>query len=411
MHPSRSSAAALADALSPLLPTAEQTQLLRACLHRGQAGRQAWAAWRSTVNDPTSAEGPGAPDAHGRLPLLAAAQHENELVVHPELLTTLRTATLHAELRSETFFRICQEVLQTLAEAGLDPIVLRGAALAATTYPEPALRHCHDLDLLIPAVDQDRAAAALTAAGLMPGGAPTAAGSRSFYHLSGLPIMLHSQLFALGYANVEQAAIVARAERPEGLKPAAVLAPADALLHLLGHAAFSPKRERSFWAIDAWQVLTHRPNLDWRRLIDTARANRLALPAFTLLRYLATELAAPIPATVFTELAAARPDTLEREGALYGAQTAANWSYGRFLHQASGWRARSQVLQWMLLPSPAYLGYVSGVRCSPMLPLYYVGRLLRQAAREAAKQRRRLRSWLPANQPAAATAPAPRARE
>jgi hypothetical protein len=219
--------------------------------------------------------------------------------------------------------------------------------------------------------------------------------------------MLHSQLFALGYANVEQAAIVARRERPEVLQPAAVLAAADALLHLLGHVAFSPKRERSFWAIDAWQILTHRSDLDWGRLIDTARASRLALPAFTLLRYLASELAAPIPATVLAELAAAAPDALEREGTLFGARAAANWSYGRFLRQAGGWRARSQVLQWMLIPSPAYLGYVNGVRRSPMLPLYYVGRLLRQAA----KQRRRLKLWPPANRPAVATAPAPRARE
>ena len=46
---------ALADALGSLLPTPEQTRLLRACLQRGEAGRQAWADWRSLVDDPTSA--------------------------------------------------------------------------------------------------------------------------------------------------------------------------------------------------------------------------------------------------------------------------------------------------------------------------------------------------------------------
>ena len=190
-----------------------------------------------------------------------------------------------------------------------------------------------------------------------------------------------------------------------------MLSSTDALLHLLGHTTFSAKRRQSYWPIDAWQIITRRTDLDWARLVEETRTSRLALPAFTLLRYLATELAAPVPPSVLAKLAATTPDSLEREGSLFGAQATANWSYARFLRQAGDWRARGQVLQWILLPSPAYLSNVSGVRRSPTLPLYYVTRLLRQAGRELLTRRQRLSSPRQAVQSAAAGAPAPPARE
>jgi putative nucleotidyltransferase-like protein len=380
---------ALADALSTLLPGLNQTKLLRACLYRGAAGQAAWSAWRDSVETAGQSGEPGPASPRSKLMLLAAAQSEQALPAPPALLTTLRTAALRAELRSQTFFAIHSQLQQALVAAGIRPVVLRGTALAATTYARPALRHCHDLDLLVPLAEQERAAAVLLAAGLQPGGEPTGPGSRGFTHPSGLPVVLHGRLFSLDYANSAQAAMVARAEPAEPLKQALALAPADALLHVLGHAALAPRRPGSLWPIDAWLLISGQPDLNWTGLVETARVCRLTLPVFNLLRYLADELAAPVPSGVLEQLANHVPDALEREGALFGAQAAGGWSYPGFLRRAGSWRARAAVLQWLLLPSPAYLAAV-GNDCRPdRLPLYYVERLLRQVERELAGRTRR----------------------
>jgi Uncharacterised nucleotidyltransferase len=63
--------------------------------------------------------------------------------------------------------------VRPLTEAGLEPVVFKGPAVAAR-YPEPGLRPMEDIDLLLPRRDHQRALAALVAAGwrvVRPGGA------------------------------------------------------------------------------------------------------------------------------------------------------------------------------------------------------------------------------------------------
>src|SRR3984885_14288994 len=54
--------------------------------------------------------------------------------------------------------------VRPLTEAGLEPLVFKGPAVAAR-YPEPGLRPMDDIDLLLPTTDHRRALAALDAAG------------------------------------------------------------------------------------------------------------------------------------------------------------------------------------------------------------------------------------------------------
>jgi hypothetical protein len=63
--------------------------------------------------------------------------------------------------------------VRPLTDAGLEPVVFKGPAVAAR-YPEPGLRPMEDIDLLLPRRDHQRALAALAAAGwrvVRPGGA------------------------------------------------------------------------------------------------------------------------------------------------------------------------------------------------------------------------------------------------
>jgi Uncharacterised nucleotidyltransferase len=78
--------------------------------------------------------------------------------------------------RMEAAFLIPRAValaVRPLTDAGLEPVVFKGPAVAAR-YPEPGLRPMEDIDLLLPRRDHQRALAALAAAGwrvVRPGGA------------------------------------------------------------------------------------------------------------------------------------------------------------------------------------------------------------------------------------------------
>src|SRR5687768_39468 len=139
----------LADTLRVVLPTDRETWLLRACLQSGQAARSAWQTWRSLTNlSPAElVRDDGA--LKGLLPLLFTSLRQNQVPLERELLTILRTAHLREELRAESFRRIYEATLAQLARAEIPSLLLKGAALAATVYPSAALRHTHDVEILV----------------------------------------------------------------------------------------------------------------------------------------------------------------------------------------------------------------------------------------------------------------------
>lgn len=95
--------------------------------------------------------------AQGMAPLLfrrLAAQKDGGWPA--ELLARLREASLRlaaAELLLEADLR---GLLRSLAEIGVQPLLLKGTALAYSLYPEPWLRPRCDTDLLIPASDRKK---------------------------------------------------------------------------------------------------------------------------------------------------------------------------------------------------------------------------------------------------------------
>src|SRR5438105_12866660 len=67
----------------------------------------------------------------------------------PEAAESLRLHHLASELRhAGTIAPTLRPALEALAAADLEPIVLKGAALAYTAYAEPAHRTLSDVDLL-----------------------------------------------------------------------------------------------------------------------------------------------------------------------------------------------------------------------------------------------------------------------
>jgi hypothetical protein len=283
-------------------------------------------------------------------------------------------------------WNVYREAAAGLAAAGVPAIVTRGLALAGTVYPHPSLRHCHDLDLLVPGDALERGARVLVAAGYSPAAGADGAGPDAvLVHRSGFPVCLHSRPFQPRRSGERPQGLWARSRLvPLGGGEARVLSPSDTLLHALGHAAHSPSRLSLVWVADAWWIIRRDAGLDWELLVREAMLRRLTLPLAVMLTYLADELAVPVPAAVLATLAAAATDTLDREVAVQGASAGGTASAVRLLRDAPDWPTRGRIAWWLLAPTPRYLREVGTLREQERVLPYYLARLWAAGRRAAA---------------------------
>jgi hypothetical protein len=114
--------------------------------------------------------------------------------------------------QSVRFSMIAEMVIGALAEllqsAGVEWRLLKGFATARLLYPDPSLRDCGDIDLLVPPADFERTAGLLEDAGWQPlayaapGEAHRSVGKeRTFIHPTGVEIDLHRHVQALNHRS------------------------------------------------------------------------------------------------------------------------------------------------------------------------------------------------------------------
>ncbi|MGH7829829.1 MAG: nucleotidyltransferase family protein [Candidatus Binatia bacterium] len=301
-------------------------------------------------------------------------------------LTILRTAAFREQLRTETYRRICRSVFAALVDQRISAMVLKGAALAETVYSDPALRHSHDIEILLEDRHLKETADMLIPLGFSPAGtkSPRGLSGIEFTHASGLPLVLHRSLFQIPFYNSVQPAVLRRSRTTTIAEiPMRVLSPADALFHTCGHAAYSPSRASYRWISDAWLIIDRNPDLDWDVLLACAHRSRLTLPLSVMLHYLSEDLGAALPPTFLDRLfvTASKTDALGRELALFGARSAPQGGFKTLLRKTRGWRGRLFVIQWMLFPSRTYLLWLRQIHRPWLLPLCYVHRLVKYVVR------------------------------
>ena len=371
----------LSRALSLVLPTQEQTLLLRTCLLPRDLARQAWGEWRSRYDGTEMGFVGNSPSVRKLRPLLFNAFQQHDLQSDKKTQTYLRLAYLKEELRNKIFRQICRAVLQLLQREGFSAIVLKGTALAETVYGNPVLRHCHDIDILLPEDELNRAANLLPSVGFQrvdPTVQPRNPQVR-MEHESELPLELHSGLFEVPYYNTISSEIQARSQsRLIAGIPVKILTPSDSLLHVCGHASHSASRQSLRWVADAWFIIDRHPDLDWELLLDCIRRSHLALPLSVMLGYLARNLDASIPSNFLSRLSATASQSrpIERQLALRGTRSDGGGNLRELFKRTTNWRERVFVIQWLLFPSPRYLSWVDQIH-PYLLPFHYIYRPLR----------------------------------
>ncbi|MPZ76789.1 MAG: hypothetical protein GEU77_09700, partial [Deltaproteobacteria bacterium] len=251
-----------------------------------------------------------------------------------------------------------------------------------------ALQHAHYLDILIKIADFEPALECLASLGFIRSNVRAGFESQALelVHESGLPLILHRQLFRVPFYNVAMEEIWARSRiQTVSGAPTRLLSPADNLLHICGSVFDVESHESLRWVCDAWFVVHKYSDLDWEVLLDYSRRSRMALALYLTLDYVVEALDAPIPVDVLNRLCAgaSKADSIEREAVLFGVQTNARGGLTRIIQKCGDWPTRVSVLKWALFPSPSYLRWIHEISWSWLLPLYYFYRPFRYLVRSA----------------------------
>lgn len=216
-----------------------------------------------------------------------------------DVMLDLQTAWYAAVGDAELHRRELHTVLMALNNAGLRPVVFKGAALAYTVYPDPACRAMSDLDVWITADEMPRARAALEAIGYqfrfkpdrppdlmkMHGGEVRLYGPDSAAGLVELHFGVFAGVWLQRVTRIDEAGIHARC-RPVVVAgaPAWMLSPEDHLIQIAVHNAVNHQLSLSALRnlIDVVLLARHYP-LDWEVVIQRARAWRLATATWLVL--------------------------------------------------------------------------------------------------------------------------------
>ncbi|MFN8027385.1 MAG: nucleotidyltransferase family protein [Acidimicrobiia bacterium] len=223
------------------------------------------------------------------LPLAGAAlRGAPDALVSPTDQDVLRAATERA--REEHAFRQgwLAGVAGVLHGAGVEIVVLKGAALAETVYPEPELRPMVDVDVLVPTARVRDAIGVLVAAGwTLQGELPQhhvrrgqevdlrgPAGEKLDLHWH-----LHPAVVVPGEESTSDEEFFARSLPFPAAGPGArMLEPTDQLFHVLLHGSTNGWPAHPLWVADAAMLVDHVDTFDGDRFTALARDHGMTVP-------------------------------------------------------------------------------------------------------------------------------------
>ena len=289
-------------------PTADETELLRACLWEPSRGVDHWHRWRAGKGGLDRVE----PGAQNLLPLayrnLLGHLNGGEAEV-------LKAIYRRAWTRNQFTLRAGRRALAALGAAGIETIVLKGAALGVAHYRDPGARPMADFDLAVPPGSVREALGVLEAAGFEARADDAVEllrirHSESLVDADGFDVDLH--IGVIWRPGLER-------RFWEGAVPLEIsglrtlsLSPADLLFHVCVHGAAWNAVRPIRWAADAHKIADSGRGLDWDRIAELALSSRLTLPLAVALRYLESSLETPVDAATIERLEGARVGFSER---------------------------------------------------------------------------------------------------
>ncbi|WP_018232760.1 nucleotidyltransferase family protein [Thioalkalivibrio thiocyanodenitrificans] len=272
-----------------------QHGLLRVLLLDDRSSREAWAAWRQRHDIEKIDYG-----SFKLLPMLYARLRELEPA--DPLLSRLKGVYRMTLYHNHLLRHRAGGILGYLQHHGIHPLLLKGIPLLALHYRDWGVRRTHDIDILVPYAQQERARALLAGHAAWKRFARRPLHPRAHHgetwHADGFQLDLHwHSLHEALYRDNGDAALP---EHADTLQLDDVTVPAagapDLLFQSCIHGTRRDSPQDAYRLVDVVTLIRSRPNsLDWDRVDELATRLHLRLRVHTVLSYLTDEFGVDVP--------------------------------------------------------------------------------------------------------------------
>jgi putative nucleotidyltransferase-like protein len=308
-----------------------------------------------------------------------------------EVQTALHRSMLESAAVVQLRERELPIVLEALAAAGVAALVIKGAAVARTHYPDPRLRPAGDVDLLVRQPDVDRCRNALTTIGYSAANETAGRFVTYQHHFVGpvsrgaLVLDVHwrinnPQVFAevLTFDEIDAAeAVSIPALGPHARCPS----PVHALLHAAVHrVAHGTSTIDVLTLSDVHYIFSGLAPGEMRRFASLAGDRKMAAVALSSLMLAQEWFATRVPAEIVGELARCSA-AQDEPSAVYLQPMRPVDVLASDLAALDGWRERSQLICEHVLPPASYMLRAYGVSSRALLPVLYAHRVVIGARR------------------------------
>ena len=302
-------ASAFHDPAQPgLFPTQEQRLVLRAALGDGAEAVGAYKEWLASL-DITAEFDRG---VFRLIPLLY--DNLRRLGHQDELTGRLKGAYRMAWARNHRLFEETRPILETLLNAGLKVMAVKGAPIALQYYGNPALRPMADVDLVVPSDQAETAVRLVQGLGFVPW-KPFDLEIKRYRHALALyapgprEFDLHWHML-FDFCDERTDELFWRTAQPFEFLGRRIWAP-DAtrmLLHTIIHGLRWNNEPPVRWIPDAVMILRSAGgSVDWPAIVEFAETGAVTQRLHMGLSYIAGNFGAGVPASVLDRLARNRP--------------------------------------------------------------------------------------------------------
>ena len=293
-----------------------------------------------------------------------------------------RDEAVAAEVRDRELCR----VLCAVRAAGIDVLLMKGAHLAHSHYPESYLRQRDDADVLVQSADRGRLARILVEAGYTQLPDITGAvvlGQMLFAHdATGVALDVHWQIAARRVAAdlLRFDELRARSIRlPRLCVSARGLSPVHALaVGCIHQSAHHPEHDLLLWAYDTYLLVSHFTEQEGDEFVAlTIERGMVRLAVYALhesVQFFPTAASRALLARL-----SAQP-RVEATAFLVAPRTPLT-DFLSDMSATRGWVARARLLGGHLFPPMTYMRHTYGIRRPAALPWFYAYRILRGAGR------------------------------
>lgn len=300
-----------------------------------------------------------------------------------------RNAYYYNGCRNTLLLRELVKILNKLRMAGVDAIVLKGAALAEIVYGDIAARPMSDLDLLINQHDLSVTRQILGELDYHQTGLEMQVGfteefrNEEIFYKGGLVdtyIDLHWRLIAPVYYQRTfdkdwfwETSLLAKINQTSAI----ILGLEAQIVYLCAHLMLHHGGESLLWLYDVAKVIDfYQKEIDWKQVINKAKEYNLILSVQQILVQLADDWKVQIPAEVVDELRSLQPSRNEVRTYIWQHQTMALRLFDD-VAGAKDWRQRLRIIWDTLFPTFEYMQHRYRIPHPFFIPFYYPYRWLR----------------------------------